>query len=196
MVATITRNVTMNEQYLIKQLAVGNFAAYETLFKNYYELLCYHALTYTGDAAAAQDAVSDVFARIWEKRSQLQIETSVKSYLYRAVSNQCIDILRKNYHKKTVLVESFQHCEPYYDYTTTYTSPETKELAVTIELAIRQLPKQCGIIFRLSREAGLKYQEIAAQLNISVKTVETQMGRAFKALRLSILKPEMKLQVA
>jgi RNA polymerase sigma-70 factor, ECF subfamily len=189
MVAAITQTVTLNGKILAKDIANGNFDAYEELFNTYYEVLCHHALKYTSDAAMAQDVVSDVFARIWEKRSQLQIDTSVKSYLYRAVTNQCIDTLRKNYHKKTVLVDSFQHCETSCDSTITYSAPETRELAMAIELAVRNLPKQCGIIFRLSREAGLKYQEIASQLNISVKTVETQMGRAFKALRVSIFQP-------
>jgi RNA polymerase sigma-70 factor, ECF subfamily len=189
MVAAITQNVTVNGNFLAKDIARDSFNACEALFKTYYEVLCHHALKYTNDAAAAEDIVSDVFARIWEKRSHLQIDTSVKSYLYRAVSNQCIDTLRKNYHKKTVLVDSFQHCETSCDSAISYTAPETKELAISIEMAVRNLPKQCGIIFRLSREAGLKYQEIAAELNISVKTVETQMGRAFKALRISILQP-------
>jgi RNA polymerase sigma-70 factor, ECF subfamily len=190
MVAAITQTVTLNNEFFAKDFATVSFNSYEVLFKTYYKELCHHAVKFTSDTALAQDVVSDVFARIWEKRSQLQIDTSVKSYLYRAVTNQCIDTLRKKYHKKTVLVDSFQQCETAYDGAITSMAPEARELATAIELAIRQLPKQCGIIFRLSREAGLKYQQIATQLNISVKTVETQMGRAFKALRLSLLQPE------
>jgi RNA polymerase sigma-70 factor, ECF subfamily len=185
----IAATSTQNEQQMLHQLTQGNFYAFEQLFKNYYAPLCHHALSFSGDAATAEDAVSDVFARIWEKRSQLNIDTSVKSYLYRAVSNQCIDILRKSYRKRVVLTDDLNShaCTP--DSACISAIPETRELAVKIELAVRSLPKQCGIIFRMSREAGLKYHEIAGQLGISIKTVETQMGRAFKSLRAALLTP-------
>ncbi len=191
MVATTVQNVTCNEQLLARQISEDNFIAYETLFKTYYNLLCHHAMDYSNDIAAAQDAVSEVFARIWEKRKQLSIEISVKSYLYRAVSNQCIDTIRKNYHKKVVLVDSVMLYDNVDDEITPSSIYETRELSQKVEVAVRQLPKQCGIVFRLSRESGLKYQEIANKLNISIKTVETQMGRAFKLLRLSLLTPEV-----
>jgi RNA polymerase sigma-70 factor, ECF subfamily len=196
MVATITKNEIANEHLFVHQMANDNFNSFEWLFNNYYEMLCQHAMQYMGEQTAAQDVVSDVFARIWEKRKQLQIETSVKSYLYRSVTNQCIDLLRKSYYKKTVLVDTFGQGETQCDLGGSYFSAETKELASAIELAIRQLPRQCGIIFRLSREAGMKYQEIATELCISVKTVETQMSRAFKALRVALLANENFLKVA
>lgn len=179
------------EQQLLKQLTQGDFTAFENLFKQYYTALCHHALSFSSDAASAEDAVSDVFARIWERRNQLSIDISVKSYLYRAVSNQCIDTLRKSYRKRVVLTDDLLSFAQTPETADISTIPETRELTQKIELAVRSLPKQCGIIFRLSREAGLKYQEIANQLGISVKTVETQMSRAFKSLRTSLLTPEL-----
>jgi RNA polymerase sigma-70 factor (family 1) len=196
MIAANQYNVISPEQNLLQEVANGDFAAFENLFKQYYQALCAHALSYTGSHAAAEDAVSEVFARIWEKRGQLNVETSVKSYLYRSVGNQCIDALRKSYHKKTLLAEGMAAFQHHAGTDNTAALAETKELAQQIEAAIRRLPKQCGIVFRLSRDAGLKYQEIAAQLNISVKTVETQMGRAFKALRKAVYSPEGTLQLA
>jgi RNA polymerase sigma-70 factor (family 1) len=187
MVATYT----YNEQQLLKELTQGNFSAFEYLFKQYYTALCNHALSFSGDAASAEDAVSDVFARIWERRSQLNIDLSVKSYLYRAVTNQCIDTLRKSYRKRVVLTDNLPAFAQTPDSVEVSLIPETREITEKVELAVRNLPKQCGIIFRLSREAGLKYQEIANHLGISVKTVETQMSRAFKSLRGTILTPEL-----
>jgi RNA polymerase sigma-70 factor, ECF subfamily len=192
----IAATCTSNEQELLQQLLKGDFKAYEQLFKNYYSALCHHAFSYSGDAASAEDAVSDVFARIWERRSRLSIDTSVKSYLYRAVSNQCIDILRASYRKRVVLANDIPVFTTTLDDTDISSIPETRELAVKIELAIRNLPKQCGIIFRMSREAGMKYHEIAANLDISVKTVETQMGRAFKFLRSRLMEQELNVKAA
>jgi RNA polymerase sigma-70 factor (family 1) len=168
----------------LAEVAAGNFKAYEAIFHLYYASLCQHAYSFVGDAALAEDAVSEVFVRIWEKRQQLEVNTSVKSYLYRSVANQCIDGLRKAYHKKLVFMESVSENLAHTSSSHAADYWEHKELAAEIEQAIRRLPKQCGIIFRLSKEAGLKYGEIARLLNISVKTVETQMGRAFKALRI------------
>jgi RNA polymerase sigma-70 factor (family 1) len=181
---------THNEQQMLHELTKGDFNAFEQIFKQYYAVLCHHALSFSGDAATAEDAVSDVFARIWERRSQLNIDTSVKSYLYRAVSNQCIDTLRKSYRKRVVLTDDLAAHAHTPETADISAIPETRELTEKIELAVRSLPKQCGIIFRMSREAGLKYQEIAGQLGISVKTVETQMSRAFKSLRVALLSPE------
>jgi RNA polymerase sigma-70 factor (family 1) len=187
MVATFTQN----EQHLLKQLTAGDFSAFEHLFKRYYAPLCHHALSFSGDPATAEDAVSDVFARIWERRSQLTIDVSLKSYLYRAVSNKCIDTLRKSYRKRIVLTDDLAAFTQMPSGNDINTLLETRELTNKIELAVRSLPRQCGIIFRLSRESGLKYQEIAKQLGISVKTVETQMSRAFKSLRKSLYNPEL-----
>lgn len=180
---------TSNTQELFIQLTKGEFAAFEHLFKQYYEPLCRHAMSYSYDAAYAEDVVSDVFARIWERRNQLNIDVSVKSYLYRAVSNQCIDVLRNSYHKRVVLTDNFESLNTA-EKSDIGLLPETRELTDKIENAIRALPKQCGIIFRLSRDAGLKYQDIAKKLGISVKTVETQMSRAFKSLRVALLTQE------
>jgi RNA polymerase sigma-70 factor (ECF subfamily) len=177
-----------SEQQLMLQVTKEDFGAFKRLFEKYYTPLCHHALLYCEDAAAAEDAVSDVFARLWEKRQQLNIEVSVKSYLYRAVANQCIDLLRKSYRKKVMLAGSLTQYQTVSEKTDLQMLAETRELAAVFENCIRKLPKQCGIIFRLSREGGMKYQEIANMLGISIKTVETQMSRAFKCLRAAVPK--------
>jgi RNA polymerase sigma-70 factor, ECF subfamily len=183
MVTPITNDVTSHERLLLQEIAEGSFGSFERAFKQYYQPLCHHAYTYSHDAASAEDAVSEVFARLWEKRGQLDIEVSLKSYLFRSVSNQCIDQLRKSYHRRVVLSEGMDAYQGRPSAENVASVPEARELSNRIEEALRGLPRQCGIIFRLSREAGMKYQEIARHLGISVKTVETQMGRAFKSLR-------------
>jgi RNA polymerase sigma-70 factor, ECF subfamily len=186
----------LNSVDCLQKIAAGDLCAFENLFKNYYSQLCHFANAYTGDADASEDAVSEVFARIWERRTQLSIDISVKSYLYRSVANQCIDTLRKTYHKKTTLTSNIISYEDRVVSAGLNEQSEAKELAQKIEQAVRQLPRQCGIIFRLSREAGLKYHQIAAELGISIKTVETQMGRAFKFLRTALAKHQMELWAA
>jgi len=172
---------------LVQQFIQGNTQSFETIFHTYYVALCNHAFTFVKNKQLAEDIVSDVFTKIWEKRDSINIETSLKSYLFKSVSNLCIDTLRKAYYKKMNFQDSLETNTPtqvttiYQDYT------ENKELGNYIEKAIAALPKQCQLIFRLSKELGLKYAEISQLLNISVKTVEAQMTKAFKTLKASLM---------
>ena len=117
-----------------------------------------------------------------EEQKKINVKTSFRSYLFIAVRNQSFDYLRKtrkvNYIDDTEAIRSknVDHHSPL---------EETifNEIYYNLEKAIENLPQQCRLIFRMSRDEGLRYKEIANQLNISIKTVETQMGRALKKLR-------------
>lgn len=130
------------------------------------------------DRAEAENAVSEVFYKIWKNRATLQVHRSVKSYLYRAVRNQVLDTIRQR-KPVDVLTAGIP--------VASMRSPEEemigKELVAQVWEAVACLPAQRREIFLLSREEGLKYREIAQRLNISVKTVETQMSRSLKVLR-------------
>lgn len=174
-----------NDQLLFTQLSRCDYCSFELLFKKYYNGLCLFAFKYVQDTGSAEDIVSDLFSRLWEKREQLTIDTSVKSYLFTSVKNQSLDFLNRAYNRNVQVSEKIP--EPF---TKNEINPqqvaEYKELYYRIEEAISILPKQCGIIFRMSRDNGMKYHEIASLLGLSVKTVETQMGRALKNLRESL----------
>jgi len=166
------------EQYL--KLKEGDEGAFNTLFRKYYSAMCHFANQFLHDRELAEEVVQDMFVKIWEKRAVLNIETSVKQYLFRSVRNHCLnqiqhEKIKKQYANK-VLESAHQeiNAEQYY---------LEVDLICRIEKSIESLPPKRKEIFRLSREQGFKYKEIADELGISVKTVEAQMGLALKYLR-------------
>ncbi len=172
-------DLTEDKELYIK-LKTGDERAFQTLFRKYYPAMCHFACQYLNDNELAEETVQDMFVKIWEKRESLNIETSVKHYFFRSVRNHCLNQIQHEKIKKqyaNAVLESFQqeiNTEQYY---------LEVDLVKRIEKSIDSLPPKRKEIFRLSREQGMKYKEIAETLEISVKTVEAQMGLALKHLR-------------
>lgn len=122
-----------------------------------------------------------VFIGFWEKRENIQVDTSLKAYLYRSVRNAALNEIKRlkvrQLHANAILAEG----EPLSHAPDQYAIKE--ELEIKIQEALQALPEQCRLIFKMSRFEDLKYQEIADQLNLSIKTVENQMGKALKIMR-------------
>jgi len=165
----------------VKQLSFIDLQSFEVLFRQYYQMLCSYAIRFVDDGDTAEEIVQDLFYRLWEKRAELQINTSVKSYLFSAVHNRCLKFIehrnvelkyRNYYLKHESEIDSEQH-----------DAHSVHELQGIIDKTLNSLPERCGRIFRLNRFEGLKYHEIAQKLSISVKTVEANMGKALKLLR-------------
>ncbi len=171
----------LQEQQVIAALQEGDETAYEVLFKNYYPRLCHYAFTFLNDKDEAEEVVQSAFMGIWEKRKSLAIQTSVNAYLYRMVRNACLNMIKHTRIKQIHAHHELSKGEPRHDHVTQ--SLIATELEQKIYEAINLLPEQCRIVFQLSRFEELKYSEIAVQLEISVKTVENQMGKALKVLR-------------
>jgi len=166
---------------VIEQIRAGDEAAFDDLFTAWYGKLQAYAFSVLQNETQAEEVVQAVFCRIWEKRQQWKITTSLKAYLYGSVYNRCIDGLRRDKHAQKYQRHVLQNTEE-------LAAPasgkaELKELEVKLQYALSQLPDQCRAIFQLSRYGGLKYREIAEQLGISVKTVEANICRALKHLR-------------
>jgi RNA polymerase sigma-70 factor (ECF subfamily) len=163
-----------------------DFRHEETLNRIYldqYAGLQRYAFTFVQDAALSEEMVHQVFLKLLERHAPLIIHTSVKSYLYRAVYHECLNSLKQQ--KVRQNFSSAHSAEPTHTETPAAKLQYT-ELETQVQAAIGDLPEQCRTIFQLSRFEELKYQEIAAQLGLSVKTVETQMSRALKKLRISL----------
>lgn len=151
---------------------------FEQLFKQQYRSLCNAANNIINDREAAEDIVQEVFVKLWSKRSELGVIRSLKSYLFRATINTALNYLesRKSIVRlaKIDAVEAPSGAGDKFHYT---------ELERKLAEALEQLPPKCKAIFVLSRYEGMKYQQIADHLDISVKTVENQMGKALHILR-------------
>lgn len=170
---------TLEEKTILKKIKMGDEKAFEKLFKFYYGHLCLFAAKIIEDEITAEEIVQDIFVKFWEKREQITIETSIKNYLFGSVKNSCLNIIK---HNKT-RAQYAQHVLAEAENNNFRDNYIEIDLAKKIEESIEALPEKRREIFRMSREEGLKYREIAEKLKISIKTVETQMGLAIKTLR-------------
>ena len=155
--------------------------AYKDLFTSLYGYLVNFARTLIREKEAAEEIVSDVFIKVWEKRKELKKIDNLKVYLYVGTRNTALNYLERQKRSATdPLDDRSDH------FTSIYLDPEqlliSAEMLALIQNAIDQLPSQCRIIFKLIKEDGLKYREVAEVLNISVKTVENQLAIAVKKI--------------
>jgi RNA polymerase sigma-70 factor (ECF subfamily) len=168
------------DKELYHKLKLGDERAFQALFRKYYSAMCSFAYQFLKNSELAEETAQDMFVRFWEKRQTLNIDTSVKHYFFRSIRNHCLNQIQHEKIKKKyagiVLENSHQEINPAHFYIEV-------DLVQRIEKSIDSMPPKRQEIFRLSREQGLKYKEIAETLKISVKTVEAQMGLALKYLR-------------
>ena len=162
-------------------ITFDDIGTYEELFKTHYANLCSYANKYLEDLDAAEEVVQDVFVKLWEGRKSLNITTNFQSYIFRAVRNSCLNLIkhiniREEYkaYNQEELNRNRQNLED---------EIHASELENKIREAIEQLPIERRKVFVMSRYDGLKYREIAEKLNISDKTVENQMGKAIKFMK-------------
>lgn len=151
---------------------------FKRLFEAYSDRLFHYAFTILRDTGEAEDIVQAVFMNVWEKHPNLENIHTIKSYLYKSVYNLSMNRLdqlkvRLRYQKEQSHQSAIYELPNAFDH----------ELHQYLTKAIDQLPPRCREIFVLSRYDGLRYAEIAAQLQISVNTVENQMSKALKILR-------------
>ena len=171
------------EVLLERVLRHNDYGAFEALFNTMYPPLCQFCLKFVHVREIAEELVSDVFLTVWKNRHRIEV-TSHRSYLFTAVRNRGFDYLRKARRTTWCDLEEAKHIHG--NHPDSHDLIAGSELNDSIQQSVAALPKQCRLIFEMSREEGLKYKEIASALNISVKTVETQMGRALRHLHQSI----------
>lgn len=161
----------------------SNESAFAAFFKLHYPNLCvYCKFKFGFDIELAEDIINTSFAKLWEVRQTLIADMSPSAYLYKIVNNTSLNILK---HEKVKRRHAHDQLKTTSESTMQgdFNNVDLKQLRSDIDAAIAGLPEQMRRIFELSRFEGLKYAEIAFQLNISVKTVETQMSRALTRLR-------------
>ena len=161
--------------------SLNNATDFENLFTTWFKGLQGYAFSILKDEDAAEEIVQKVFYTIWIKQAHRKIKGSIKAYLYKSVYNTCMNHLK---HEKYLINHQLHVIYHYKDCVENAAEIiETKEAKQKIQEALKTLPEQCRTIFHLSRFEELRYAEIAAQLGLSVKTVEAQMSKALKKLR-------------
>jgi RNA polymerase sigma-70 factor (ECF subfamily) len=174
------RDLTENNQISLERPLFADEAEFETAFREYYTTLYRVVFRVLKKEDASEDVVQDLFVKLWNKREGLRISGSLKAYLCQAAVNAAYDHLRK-YKKEQNKEEVDVLWERGGNQTEEYI--QGKEMEEMISEALEKLPPACRNVFILSREEEMSYKEIAEALNISVKTVENQMGKALKILR-------------
>ena len=172
------------------KIRAGDFNAFRALFDNFYVPLCRYTLNFIHDTYLSDDIVQEVFIKIWEERGRIKIDKSVKSYLYTAVKNKCLDKLRseniRSVHSKSFFEEKDQIIES--------VEMEYNEFRCHLSACVEKLPPRCKDVFTYSRFQDMKQEKIASEMGISLKTVKAQMGKALKLVRdcLGIVFPEFR----
>jgi RNA polymerase sigma-70 factor (family 1) len=181
----------MTDNELVTKLNKGELTAFKELYLQYYVPLCVYAKQYTKIKEIAEEIVQDVFLNIWEHKGQLIINVSFKAYLFTAIRNQCLNHLK---HLQVVqgyneyYTQLLKDAQDYY-----ILSQETgdsiliaNELEKSLIEAIDSLPDSCRKIFLMSRFEGLKHQDIADNLGVTLHTVHKQISIALDKLRIAL----------
>ena len=180
------------ENIRLLQQAIACFddvQAYRQLFVLFQSSLIEFATTVLKSKQLSEEIVSDVFIALWQKRQQLDKIENLPFYLFTAVKNRAINELHRQKRNGAVSLDEIS-----IEFRSLYHDPEQKyisaEMIGEIQESIRQLPPRCQLIFKLVKEDGLKYKEVAELLHLSVKTVENQMGFALKKISTALnIKP-------
>ena len=172
-------NTNVFEQILLNRMAEDDHSAFSSIFEAYYKDLVMFALTFTKNSENAEDAVQEIFARLWEKRTDLKLQGSLKSYLLKSVQNYCLDEIRRR-NVREHYAEDKQTQSLYVNDTEDYIL--YTDLQNHLDHLLAQMPDEVSKTFRMNRFDGLNYHEIAQQLNVSVRTVESRISKALRLL--------------
>jgi len=182
----LAKEINNEELFIIKKMIEGDIDSFKYFFDKYYNDLCNFVHIYLHNQVLSEEIVQDIFVYFWEKREKLQINTSVKAYLFSASKFKSLNLIRDTKTHKEIVgqigISDHRYTSDQED-----SLIDTDEFRKILDLAISQLAPKCREIFILSKKQEISNKEIAERLGISVKTVENQMTIALKKLREQLL---------
>ncbi len=171
------------DQEVLLLIKNGDESGMKYMYDQYYRYLCHAVYKVLGDGNTVEDIVQEVYYEIWRKRETLDIQISLKAYLRRAAINKSLNHIRN---QKMKFTDDEHIKDRFIDDDDSHEKLEVAELQDVINESVSNLPEKCRIVFSMSRFESMSYKEIAAELSISVKTVENQISKALKVVRLSL----------
>lgn len=171
----------MYEQILLEKMRESDQSSFSVIFTGYYSDMVQFAGTFINDLDTCEDIVQNAFVDFWENRETLIILTSLKSYLLKMIQNRCIDWLRHLKIRDQYNRYADHHLRLMENDTENYIL--RSELEVNLEKALQLLPSEISSAFRMNRQEGITYHEIAERQNVSVRTIEVRIGKALAMLR-------------
>ncbi|MBD0822394.1 RNA polymerase sigma factor [Aestuariibaculum marinum] len=163
---------------LIKSLKKGDKDAFKSIFNIYFKRLCVFALKYVDDQYTAEEIVENTLLKLWQKRSKLDKVENLKSYLYTMVRNACVDYNKQD--KRLIRLDIKKH----ENVSLNDAFVVEEETHAALYAALETLPEKCRKVFELSCLDGIKYKDIAEDLQISLNTVKSQRARAISLLKI------------
>ena len=173
----------ISDTYLLNRLADGDMPAYETLFNRYYSTLCAYARLFVRGGEMCENIVQDLMLWLWENRTTLQVHESLSKYLFGAVRNRCLTYLSHEMIERRVLNGIRERMSRQFETPDFYVVSELQE---RIRTAVAELPDNYREAFERNRYRRQTYEEIAAELGISSKTVDYRIQQSLKILRVKL----------
>ena len=169
-----------SDKILLSEFKKGNDQALTHIMDHYHKPLCFYAYSLSNDYDGAKDIVQNIIINLWEHRKALPDIKSLKSYLYKSVYNEFLNQLRTS---SRMMVFEKEYFEALKDFVDNQDGSKTRQRIALLDVEIEKLSPKCKETFLLCKREGLTYVEIADHLNISIKTVENHMVKAFSVLR-------------
>lgn len=177
-------NYSLSDEIIINGIKEGNSFIFELLYERYYTPLIILARRYLQNSSDCEDCLQTVFMRIWTNHKEFEIKQSLNSYLFTAVKNECLNHISKN--KKLINTDFYTDIVNQYDPLTPESILELQQLTDRVKLLISELPERAQEAFKLSRFQHKTYKEIATILDISIKTVESDISKAISYIKIHL----------
>lgn len=174
--------IFLEDTELMERLRAGDDLALKVIYKKYWNQLYTSAFKMLQDQQACEDIIQDLFINLWNKREQIEIKASLKSYLFASVRYEVYRQVRHG----SVREDIFENIQDRLQTTSEYGNIEHRELLSYINSIVNNLSEKCKVVYKLSREEQLSHKEIATKLDISTKTVENHLNKALRQLRVSL----------
>ena len=175
---------TFSDEILLELLKAGERKAFECLYRKYWSQLYDTAYKRLKSKEAVEEIIQELFTTLWSKRESIQITHTFSTYIFASLKYRIFNYIRSEIIKNKY-IHSAKQTQPYYNHAVDE-SVFYNELNAVVESSIKDLPERCRLVFNMSRKENLSFKEIAAELHISVNTVEKQIGKALKILKTNL----------